>query len=376
MVYTMPRYLQVVAPGVLAMIRREFTMVRVFHGTLGDGDIFVARFNPASIIGCKSAAYMKKLIIQIPCYNEAATLPPTLAYLPREIPGIDQIEILIIDDGSKDGTAEVARSAGVHHVVRFARNLGLAAAFTAGLSEALRQGADIIVNTDADNQYEATDIPRLIEPLLAGRADIVVGDRQVGQLAGFSPVKRRLQVLGSWVIGQASALHTPDATSGFRAFTRDAALRTFVSTGYSYTLETLIQAGASRMTVEFVPISVQPANAPVPAHAQHPSIHPEIDDYNHAGVHDVSPSVCISDAGVRVDYIGRDSGDPISLPLLRGPARGARPIAGFCRHLHHCWIPGVAHRSGSRSPELQSQASGRSGLPGSPDGKRFAARKR
>ena len=205
---------------------------------------------------------MKKLIIQIPCYNEAATLPQTLAHLPREIPGIDTIEVLIVDDGSRDGTAEIARSAGVHHIVRFARNLGLAAAFTAGLSESLRQGADIIVNTDADNQYEAKDIPRLIEPLLAGRADIAVGDRQVAKLANFSPLKRRLQVLGSWVIGRASTLHTPDATSGFRAFTRDAALRTFVSSGYSYTLETLIQAGASRMTVEFVPISVNAQTRP------------------------------------------------------------------------------------------------------------------
>ena len=144
---------------------------------------------------------MKKLIVQIPCYNEAATLPQTLASLPRQIPGIDRIEILIVDDGSKDETVRVARAAGVHHIVSFRRNLGLAAAFTAGLEESLRQGADIIVNTDADNQYEAKDIPRLIEPLLAGRADIVVGDRQVGRLPGFSPLKRRLQVLGSWVIG-------------------------------------------------------------------------------------------------------------------------------------------------------------------------------
>jgi glycosyltransferase involved in cell wall biosynthesis len=205
---------------------------------------------------------MKKLIVQIPCFNEAATLPETLQHLPRQIPGIDRIEILIVDDGSRDGTAEVARAAGVHHIVRFPRNLGLAAAFTAGLSESLRQGADIIVNTDADNQYSASDIPRLVEPLLAGRADIVVGDRQVGQLASFSWLKRRLQVLGSWVIGRASALHTPDATSGFRAMTRNAALRTFVLSGYSYTLETLIQAGASRMTVEFVPISVNPQTRP------------------------------------------------------------------------------------------------------------------
>lgn len=205
---------------------------------------------------------MKKLIIQIPCYNEAATLPETLDHLPRQIPGIDVIEVLIVDDGSKDGTAEVARAAGVHHIVRFPRNLGLAAAFTAGLSESLRQGADIIVNTDADNQYDAKDIPRLIEPLLSGRADIVVGDRQVGQHADFSWLKRRLQVLGSWVIGRASALHTPDATSGFRAMTRNAALRTFVLSGYSYTLETLIQAGASRMTVEFVPIRVNAQTRP------------------------------------------------------------------------------------------------------------------
>jgi glycosyltransferase involved in cell wall biosynthesis len=133
---------------------------------------------------------MKKLIVQIPCFNEASTLPAALAALPRQIPGIDRIEILIIDDGSKDGTAEVARAAGVHHIVHFPRNLGLAAAFTAGLDESLRQGADIIVNTDADNQYEAKDIPRLIEPLLARRADIVVGNRQVASLAHFSPLKR------------------------------------------------------------------------------------------------------------------------------------------------------------------------------------------
>ena len=205
---------------------------------------------------------MTKLIIQIPCFNEAATLPMALESLPRQIPGIDRIEVLIIDDGSRDRTAQVARALGVDHIVHFPRNLGLAAAFTAGMAEALRQGADIIVNTDADNQYEAGDIPRLIEPLLAGRADIVIGDRQVATLPNFSPIKRKLQVLGSWVIGQASGLRTPDATSGFRALTREAALRTFVLTGYSYTLETLIQAGASRMTVEFIPIRINPQTRP------------------------------------------------------------------------------------------------------------------
>lgn len=203
-----------------------------------------------------------KLIVQIPCYNEAATLPETLAALPRQIPGIDRIEILIVDDGSKDATAEVARAAGVHHIVKFPRNLGLAAAFTAGLEESLRQGADIIVNTDADNQYSAQDIPRLIAPLLTGSADIAVGDRQVGSLPSFSPVKRRLQVFGSSVIGWTSGMRIPDATSGFRALTRQAALRTFVLSGYSYTLETLIQAGASRMTVEYVPIHINPQIRP------------------------------------------------------------------------------------------------------------------
>jgi glycosyltransferase involved in cell wall biosynthesis len=205
---------------------------------------------------------MNKLIIQIPCYNEAEHLPATLAVLPRQIPGIDKIEILIIDDGSVDGTSEVARANGVHHIVRFPRNRGLAAAFTAGLDACLRQGADFIVNTDADNQYEAKDIRRLVEPLLAGTAEIAVGDRQVATLQNFSPLKRKLQVLGSWVIGQASGLHTPDATSGFRALTREAALRTFVLSGYSYTLETLIQAGARRALVQFVPVSINPQTRP------------------------------------------------------------------------------------------------------------------
>ncbi|MEZ4414452.1 MAG: glycosyltransferase family 2 protein [Gemmatimonadota bacterium] len=203
-----------------------------------------------------------KLVIQIPCFNEAETLPATLADLPTQLRGVDEIEVVVIDDGSRDATAEVARAHGVRHVVSFPTNLGLAAAFRAGLETSLRAGADIIVNTDADNQYQASDVQTLIDPILAGRAEIVVGDRRPGELLHFSWIKRRLQNLGSWVIGKASGLHTPDATSGFRAFTRNAALHTIVHGGYSYTLETLIQAGSRRRAVEFVPIRVNPQTRP------------------------------------------------------------------------------------------------------------------
>jgi glycosyltransferase involved in cell wall biosynthesis len=202
-----------------------------------------------------------KVIIQIPCFNEAKTLPATLRALPQALAGVDEIEFLVVDDGSQDGTAEAALAAGVHHVVRRPHQ-GLAATFAAGLHACLERGADIIVNTDADNQYRADDIQRLVEPILSGRAEIVVGDRGVGSLAAFSPLKRRLQRLGSWVIGRASGLNTPDATSGFRAFSREAALRTLVLSDYSYTLETLIQAGARRTSVEFVPIGTNPQTRP------------------------------------------------------------------------------------------------------------------
>ena len=200
-----------------------------------------------------------KLIIQIPCYNEAETLPETVAALPRQIPGIDEIEILIIDDGSMDETVQVAQQIGVNHIIRQKQNKGLALAFTAGLEACLAHGADIIVNTDADNQYNADDIPKLIEPILSGRADLVVGDRGVSQVPEFSPLKRKLQGWGSWVVGRAAELDVPDATSGFRALTREAALHTLVLNQYSYTLETLIQAGSAKMAVEYVPIRT---NAP------------------------------------------------------------------------------------------------------------------
>jgi glycosyltransferase involved in cell wall biosynthesis len=195
-----------------------------------------------------------KLVIQIPCYNEEETLPVTLAALPRELPGVDRVEWLVIDDGSTDRTSEVARAQGVDHVVRFAANQGLARAFMAGLEAAVRAGADVIVNTDADNQYDARDIPKLIEPILAGRAEIVVGARPIDQIEHFSPLKKLLQKLGSWVVRLASRTKIPDSPSGFRAISRDAALQLNVFSQYTYTLETVIQAGQKNIPITWVPV--------------------------------------------------------------------------------------------------------------------------
>lgn len=195
-----------------------------------------------------------KLVIQIPCYNEEETLPVTLAALPRELPGVDRVEWLVIDDGSTDRTSEVARAHGVDHVVRFAGNQGLARAFMAGLEAAVRAGADVIVNTDADNQYDARDIPKLIEPILAGRAEIVVGARPIDQIEHFSPLKKLLQKLGSWVVRLASRTKIPDSPSGFRAISRDAALQLNVFSQYTYTLETVIQAGQKNIPITWVPV--------------------------------------------------------------------------------------------------------------------------
>ncbi len=202
-----------------------------------------------------------KLIIQIPCYNEAGVLAATIAALPRQIAGIDEIEYLIIDDGSQDKTVETARANGVHHIIQIYHQ-GLAGAFTAGLEACLQRGADIIVNTDADNQYCSDDIAKLVTPIVAGRAQLVIGDRGVATLQAFSPLKRALQRLGSWVIQQISGVRTPDATSGFRALSRSAAMQTLVLSNYSYTLETLIQAGARRMAVEYAPIRTNPPTRP------------------------------------------------------------------------------------------------------------------
>ena len=199
-----------------------------------------------------------KLIIQIPCLNEEETLPATLHDLPRVVEGFDSVEWLVIDDGSTDRTVEVAIENGVDHIVRLTNNKGLAAGFQAGLDAGLKLGADVIVNTDADNQYNGADIPKLVAPILGGEADMVVGDRQVMTIEHFSPLKKMLQRLGSWVVRQASTTTVSDTTSGFRAYNREAALSMFVASKFTYTLETIIQAGKQLVAVTDVPIRTNP----------------------------------------------------------------------------------------------------------------------
>ena len=195
-----------------------------------------------------------KLIIQIPCYNEAETLEIALNDLPKHIDGIDEIEYLIINDGSKDDTVEVAKKWGIHYVVNFKRNRGLAKGFMAGLDACLANGADIIVNTDADNQYCGEDIEKLVRPILEGKTDIVIGERPIDKTEHFSPLKKKLQHFGSWVVRKASNSDIPDAPSGFRAYSREAALRLNVTNEYTYTLETIVQAGRDKMAMTSVPI--------------------------------------------------------------------------------------------------------------------------
>ena len=212
----------------------------------------------AAVDRCAYHGRVVKLVIQIPCLNEEELLPRALAELPRRLDGFERVEWLVVDDGSTDRTAAVARAHGVDHIVRLPNNKGLAAAFQAGLDAALKLGADVIVNTDADNQYRAADIPRLVEPILAGRADMVVGDRRVREVAHFSTSKKLLQRLGSWVVRRASGTAVPDTTSGFRAYNREAALQLQVVSNFTYTLESLIQAGKMLVAVEHVPVATNP----------------------------------------------------------------------------------------------------------------------
>ncbi|PWB38935.1 MAG: glycosyl transferase [Parcubacteria group bacterium] len=197
-----------------------------------------------------------KLIIQIPCYNEAGQLAMTVAELPRQIPGVDIIEYLVIDDGSSDQTAEIAHGCGIHHIVKFTKHLGLARAFMAGIEKSLEQGADIIVNTDADNQYFGGDIEKLVQPILEGRADMVVGQRPIENIEHFSRTKKYLQRLGSWLVRRVSQTDIQDAPSGFRAFSRTAASQLNIFSEYSYTLESIIQAGQNGLAVISVPIRI------------------------------------------------------------------------------------------------------------------------
>jgi glycosyltransferase involved in cell wall biosynthesis len=203
-----------------------------------------------------------KLIIQIPCYNEAQTLAATLARLPRQLAGFEAVEWLVVDDGSSDDTVTIARAHGVDHVVRHTRNQGLARAFMTGLDACLARGADVIVNTDADNQYDGADVPALVAPILSGSAEIVVGARPIETIAHFSPAKKALQKLGSWAVRVASNTEIPDAPSGFRALSRAAAQRLMVFNDYTYTLETIIQAGQKNMAITSVPVRVNPEQRP------------------------------------------------------------------------------------------------------------------
>ncbi len=203
-----------------------------------------------------------KLIIQIPCLNEEESLPKTLADLPKQIDGIDTIEILVIDDGSTDNTSEVAKSHGVHHVVRLTKKKGLAFVFHSGLDASLKKGADIIVNTDADGQYKGEDIPRLVKPIVEGKADIVIGNRDIEKVKQFSWLKKRLQRLGSSVVRMLSGSNIPDATTGFRAYSREAALRINIISEYTYTLESIIQAGHKNLAIENITINTNQVERP------------------------------------------------------------------------------------------------------------------
>jgi glycosyltransferase involved in cell wall biosynthesis len=268
-----------------------------------------------------------KLIIQIPCYNEEETLAVALRDLPRAVDGFDTVEWLVIDDGSTDRTSQVAHACGVDHVVRLNKNRGLAHGFMAGLEACLRLDADVIVNTDADNQYDARCIPDLVRPILEKRADIVVGSRPIRSIEHFSPVKKLLQGFGSWVVRVVSGTDIPDAPSGFRAMSRDAAARLNVFNAYTYTLETIIQAGQKNMSIVRGADRGERRAAAVAADEGNPFLRPQVDRHHHPHLHRLPPLPHLhggGDAGVRP---GRAARRALPHPEGDGLLRGQRPVA-------------------------------------------------
>jgi glycosyltransferase involved in cell wall biosynthesis len=305
-----------------------------------------------------------KLIIQIPAYNEESTLPQTLRDLPRSLPGVDRVEVLVVDDGSTDRTAEVAREAGADHVVRLKQNQGLAAAFSTGLETALRLGADIIVNTDADNQYRGEDIARLVRPIVDGQADIVVGDRGVAALEHFSPLKRWLQKWGSWVVGRAAGIPIPDATSGFRALSREAALRLTVLSDYTYTLETLIQAGARKMRVVYVPVRTNPQTRPSRLIRSIPSFL-ALSAVTIVRFYTMyRPLRVFTTVGGRAHRRRTGPGPAVSLFLLAESGQRPRSIPHPGCHPDHRGLSGLSHWSGGGPHPDEPEDAGGDSVPG------------
>ena len=297
-----------------------------------------------------------KLIIQIPCLNEAETLPGTLRDLPRSLPGIDRIEVLIIDDGSRDGTAEVARAHGVQHVVRFRRRKGLASAFVAGIDAALKLGADFIVNTDADNQYVGADIAKLIDPLVRGEADIVIGDRNIQALSEMSPQKKRLQRIGSWVVRQVSGTQVPDTTSGFRAYTREAALRMTIVSEFSVHPRVDHPGRQAAHGHRARPDPHESARAPLAAVRQHLFVHQGIDGHHRAHLRDVRAVEGLL-VHRRDDLPGRRrAGRALPVLLLHRHRPGSRAVADPLGGADDRRVPGAAHRAGLGRDFRQSQA--------------------
>ena len=290
-----------------------------------------------------------KLIIQIPCYNEAETLELAYNDLPRQIEGIDTIEYLIINDGSQDNTVQRARELGFHHIVSFKRNKGLARGFMAGLDACLHLGADIIVNTDADNQYCGADIEKLVRPILEQKADIVIGERPIDQTEHFSWKKKKFQHLGSWVVRVASQTDIPDAPSGFRAYSRDAALRLNVVNEYTYTLETIIQAGHNKIAMTSVPIHTNPETRPSRLF-QYVAVYETLFQRHYPFLPDVSAAEIFQQHWYRAVAAGTDFGHSVPGLLLHRRWGRAHPVSHFNSSFaddripdHFHWLPQRCH---------------------------------